>query len=172
METTTSEPPLSKYYSTLDTVSMERYMDKLPLIDKIDPYCHMESRVKKSLPTGLEWMNWPDVLYADIYNYLILSPGMSHEKLKAFKSFEGYNHFTNGCVSGVVVTLVLNTKPRVYLFTAQVKYSQRLSDSPLKVWLAVKENGEVVCAHCSCMAGLGEVCSHVAAVLLQQKQIL
>ena len=58
-------------------------MDKLRLINKIDPYCRMESRSKKSLPGTLEWMNWPDVLYADIYNYLILSPGMSHEKLKA-----------------------------------------------------------------------------------------
>ena len=46
-----------------------------------------------------------------------------------------------------------------------MKHSQRLSAAPLKVWLAIKENGEVLCAHCNCMAGLGEVCSHVAAVL-------
>ena len=90
---------------------------------------------------------------------------MSHEKLKAFKSLEGYNQFINGWVSSLVVTIVPSTKPNIYLFTAQVKHSQRLSVAPLKVWLAIKENGEVVCAHCNCMAGLGEVCSHVAAVL-------
>ena len=26
-------------------------------------------------------------------------------------------------------------------------------------------SGEIICAHCNCMAGLGEVCTHVAAVL-------
>ena len=91
----------------------------------------MESRSKKSLPAELEWMNWPNVLYADIYNYLILLPGMSHEKLKAFKSLEGYNQFINGWVSGVVMTVVPSI-PKIYLFTTQVKHSQRLSDIPLK----------------------------------------
>ena len=68
-------------------------------------------------------------------------------------------------MSGVVVTVVPSTRPKIHVFTSQVKHSQRLSDTPMKVWVAVKENGEVVCAHCNCMAGLGEVCSHVAAVL-------
>lgn len=63
------------------------------------------------------------------------------------------------------MTVVPQSTPKIYLFTAQVKHSQKLLDTPLKVWLAVKENGEVVYAHCNCMAGLGEVCSHVAAVL-------
>ena len=165
MASKSGELSLSNYYSGLDNTAKERYMDKLRLINKIDPYYRMASRSKKSLPSALEWMNWPDVLYADIYNYLILSPGMSHEKLKAFKSLDGYNQFINGWVSGVVVTVVPSTRPKIYVFTSQVKHSQRLSDTPLKVWVAVKENGEVVCAHCNCMAGLGEVCSHVTAVL-------
>lgn len=33
----------------------------------------------------------------------------------------------------------------------------------MNVWVALKKNGEVVFAHCTCMAGLGETCSHVAA---------
>ena len=32
-------------------------------------------------------------------------------------------------------------------------------------WTALKQSGIVACAHCTCMAGLGEVCSHIAAVL-------
>ena len=47
----------------------------------------------------------------------------------------------------------------------QVFHSQRLNDTPLKCWMIIEENGEVCCAHCNCMAGLGEVCTHVAAVL-------
>ena len=55
--------------------------------------------------------------------------------------------------------------PNVYVFTALVKHSQRLSAVSLKVWVAIKHNGEIICANCTCMAGLGETCSGVAALL-------
>ena len=46
-----------------------------------------------------------------------------------------------------------------------MKHSQALSILPLKVWIAVKDTGEVICGHCSCMAGVGEACVHVGSVL-------
>ena len=39
---------------------------------------------------------------------------------------------------------------------------QRLS-SPC--WIAVDPNGIILCGHCKCMAGLGEVCSHIGAIM-------
>ena len=39
---------------------------------------------------------------------------MSHEKLKAFKSLDGYNRFINGWVSGAVVTVVPSTRQKIY----------------------------------------------------------
>ena len=53
----------------------------------------------------------------------------------------------------------------------QVTHSQRLSDSPLNVWVAVQEDGQVLTAHCTCMAGLGECCSHVAATLFYMEKV-
>lgn len=47
----------------------------------------------------------------------------------------------------------------------QVRHSQKANEPPLKVWVRTDHDGIVKCAHCQCMAGLGEVCSHVAAVL-------
>lgn len=47
----------------------------------------------------------------------------------------------------------------------KVKHSMRLHDTPLDAWVLVKNDGEVLCGHCTCMAGFGEVCSHVAAIL-------
>ena len=52
-----------------------------------------------------------------------------------------------------------------YMITVSVRHSQKLSVHPAKPWVAVKQSGTVVCAHCSCMAGLGEACSHIAALL-------
>ena len=46
-----------------------------------------------------------------------------------------------------------------------VKHSQSLSAAPAKPWVAIKTEGTVVLAHCTCMAGLGEACLHIAAVL-------
>ena len=83
--------------------------------------------------------------------------------LKAYKSIDGYNFFVNGWVSNIVVTQIEGRHH--YHFTAIVKHSQTLSATPLKVWVGCKSNGEVVTAHCTCMAGIGEVCSHIAGVL-------
>ena len=104
-------------------------------------------------------MNWPDVTYADVYNYLILtSSRLTYNQLKAYKSLEGYNHFINGWVNNITVT-EMNAQPmaKSFLFTALVKHSQ-ISLPPLKIWIAVKQSGEVLCAHCSCMTSLGEAC--------------
>jgi len=31
--------------------------------------------------------------------------------------------------------------------------------------MVIENDGVIVCAHCNCIAGLGETCSHIAAVL-------
>ena len=40
-----------------------------------------------------------------------------------------------------------------------------MRDKPLKPWVIAEKGGNVVAAHCNCMAGLGEACTHVAALL-------
>lgn len=40
-----------------------------------------------------------------------------------------------------------------------------MNEPPVSVWVIATDNGSVEVAHCTCMAGLGEVCSHVGALL-------
>ena len=47
----------------------------------------------------------------------------------------------------------------------QVYHSQKLKEKPLKPWVIAQHDGKVISAHCDCMAGLGEACTHVAALL-------
>lgn len=40
-----------------------------------------------------------------------------------------------------------------------------MNETPLMPWLIVEKDGKILAAHCNCMAGLGETCSHAAAVM-------
>lgn len=40
----------------------------------------------------------------------------------------------------------------------------RMSNDPSKAWLILKIDGSIIAGHCTCMAGLSECCSHVAAI--------
>ena len=40
-----------------------------------------------------------------------------------------------------------------------------MSEKPLTPWVVCENSGKVLSAHCDCMAGLGESCSHVASLL-------
>lgn len=40
-----------------------------------------------------------------------------------------------------------------------------MNESPLEVWCLIHSDGSVETAHCTCMAGMGAVCSHVGALL-------
>ncbi|KZS19515.1 Uncharacterized protein APZ42_014052 [Daphnia magna] len=47
-----------------------------------------------------------------------------------------------------------------------VSPSQALSNTPHQPWAAIAAQGcAVACSHCTCAAGLGEVCNHVAGLL-------
>ncbi|WAQ95781.1 ING2-like protein [Mya arenaria] len=46
-----------------------------------------------------------------------------------------------------------------------VLHSMRLKEKPLNPWLISEKNGSILASHCDCMAGLGEVCTHVASLM-------
>ena len=52
-----------------------------------------------------------------------------------------------------------------------MRHSQRANDPPVKTWVTCEYDGTVEAGHCTCMAGLGEVCSHVAAILFYLESV-
>ena len=154
--------PYSKYYQGLDIEGKKQYDQKLAMLGSLgDLYSGL-----KNLPASLEWQHWPSVEYPDIYNYLIATPSLyTKDKLKAYKSLEAYKYFTSGWVSNVTVHHVPPGGKASHLIMARVKHSQKLSVPFLYQWIALEQSCIILCAHCTCMAGLGEVCSHIAAIL-------
>ncbi|XP_046857602.1 uncharacterized protein LOC124451003 [Xenia sp. Carnegie-2017] len=74
--------------------------------------------------------------------------------------FHGSKTLRIGC------TCALMRLNALFLFSLhQVNHSQRMSERPLTPWVVCEKNGKVLTAHCDCMAGIGESCSHVASLL-------
>ncbi|XP_048735015.2 uncharacterized protein LOC125650616 [Ostrea edulis] len=148
------------YFQCLDTASQGRYKKKLSLLNLDQcPYETEKGKWEDNMKM------WPDVMYPDIFTYLIDSPGVhTKDAMKAYKSLQSYNYFLSGYVQTVFSIRIGKDK---VLFKANVNHSQRTTEPPCKVWCAVKTTGDILSSHCDCMAGLGEVCSHVAAMLFK-----
>ena len=97
------EPSYSEYYQHLDSIAQARYRDKLAMLGGItDPYLTADIGQK-----GLEWQDWPEVQYPDIFNYMIATPSpYTQQELKAYKSLEGYRLYADGWVSELTVVSI------------------------------------------------------------------
>lgn len=171
---------LPGYRDSLSSIeSRKRYSDKIKLADGIDPY-----EVKKN-----EWQDdvdlWPGISHVHVCMYLILTPSPYTEKdMLNYKSLDSYQNFTKGWVRQVLVKAignkrivigkvchniielsVLTNSDGCYVFLCQVNHSQRLNEKPLTPWIVSMTDGKILAAHCDCMAGLGETCSHVSSLL-------
>ena len=131
-----------------------------------DPYTTMTWDTDL-LPT--DSLMWLKIEYLHIYNYLIstCSP-YTKDELKAYKSTEGYKYFVDDWVRNLLVHQIPNGsghEEQVTVVRASVRHSQWLSDTPLRARVVVEVLRTVLCAHYTCMGGLGEACLHIAAVL-------
>ena len=115
----------STYYCALDDTAKQCYKVKLELVSALeDPYFAYERGI-----VSVDWNNWPQVEYPDIYSYLVQAPSIyTGESLKAYKSLEVYNLYINSRVEDIAVFTVSSTSGTTVVIRC-VKYSQRLSST-------------------------------------------
>ena len=129
----------------------------------------MASEAKSSIPKLFseitEWIDdmrsWPNLMYGDIYNYLITSKAVDGEEMKNFKSLQSYNYFQSGNVDRILHFVAPDNN---IVLKANVRSSQTVSRTNDAYVVCTKE-GTVEKAWCTCMAGLGLSCSHVGTLL-------
>ena len=87
----------SVYYQELKESDKLRHREKLTLLGDIqDPYVAI-STAASNCCSGVDWQQWPDVEYPDIFNYLIATPSpYTQQQLRAYKSLEAYKYFIDG----------------------------------------------------------------------------
>ena len=146
----------SSYFDQLDSKAKARYEAKLDIIGPNfdDPY---------TLTAAASSDSMPEVEYPDIYNYLVNTPSpYTKEDLKAYKNLDGYKYLLAGWVGDLSV---YNLSSGNFVVKAKVRHSQTVLAQPTQPWVTAEPKRTVLAAHCTCMAGLCEVCSHVVALL-------
>ena len=128
-----------------DPVAIKRYQDKLKLVGLHE---NEDSFANVQLFTD-DMRLWPPVESRDghIFCYFIQRPGVyTQAELMQWKSMDPYNYFRSGHVHEVKVWNLSSC----CILLARVNPSQ---SSPNNAWIAVKTDGNIITAHCTCMAG-------------------
>ena len=131
---------MSDYYLSLDPVAKARYGKKLEVLGlgqkKDDPYaaCNTGNFVE-------ELTCWPPIEYGHIFCYFVKRPG---------ESLDAYNFFQSGHVREVKLWAINSDR---YILKALVNPGQRSPDQAHEAWIGVKGDGQIITAHCRCMAG-------------------
>ena len=128
----------SSYYSSLQGEDKYRYRMKIGLLGCGLGYPYLielGSAPRQQDLCTLDWQEWPEVQYPDIYNYLVVTHSVyTQDMLRAYKSLDAYNLFVNGWVGNVRV-LCLVCDQSIFLAFAEVRHSQSISKTPVNLGL-------------------------------------
>ena len=107
-----------------------------------------------------------DFTFMDLYTYLVDSKDKSYDKesLKSFKSLKGYRYFSDEFVHNVWIHELPTGK---YLYLHCHCFASLTIKKFYAVYVCMSRKGTVYLANCQCKAGLGQACSHVAALLFK-----
>ncbi|CAC5423746.1 unnamed protein product [Mytilus coruscus] len=132
---------------------------------KADQYCDKLKAPKESKGVSM----WPPTMYYDIATFLQKKEdkSLSDRLMKDYKEGKAYSNFTSGWLKEVCYHHIDNNSPYCFL-KAECTASQRINDVPHTTWVLLeKVSGEIQTAYCTCFAGLGETCNHMAAILFK-----
>ncbi|XP_016105082.1 uncharacterized protein [Sinocyclocheilus grahami] len=154
----------SHYYFGLPVEEKNCYLTKLKC-DKVtlpDPFNKMLRQ--ECFSTDLS--DLPEVSQVHIFEYLVEKECVyTSEAFKAYHSLDAYNYFH----SGKVKRILTYTNGNTCVVYGEVEAGQTLSKN-YSAWIVARKFGEVQSGHCTCMAGNGEVCSHVGTILVTVEQ--
>ncbi|XP_067941880.1 uncharacterized protein [Watersipora subatra] len=146
----------SLYRDSLEASVQYRYDEKARDKSGLDPY----SIAKKDLNNDKE--SWPHITTVDLVEFLIFKKShYTTDKLRSYKSLEAYKLFQDGWIKEILHKEINS----FHLLKAKVYYSMRILEKPLEPWVIVNSKGGIRSGHCTCMAGLGEACTHIATLM-------
>ncbi|CAG9762584.1 unnamed protein product [Ceutorhynchus assimilis] len=144
------------YYLSLATDVKCRYDEKIQFIDNVDPFKLSPSEFTL---TGNEL---PEVSILDLSEYLTHAYSYyTNLQLKAYKGLSAFKCFEAGAVQSLLAKKIND----FFVVLSKIRHSQKKPLDTVHTWVILLPDGSISSAHCTCMAGLAEVCSHVAIIL-------
>ena len=107
---------------------------------------------------------WPMLSYPDIFNFLMFYPSeLGSKDLSDYKNSKAYSYYKSGWLQPLQYHNLSGSK---YCFIrGQCRKYQSIKDSFHKLWIILEKTAKTRTCHCTCMAGIGETCNHVAAAM-------
>ncbi|XP_078661228.1 uncharacterized protein LOC144905429 [Branchiostoma floridae x Branchiostoma belcheri] len=146
-----------------------------PLVDLAEGWVGEKDGVKE----------WPPVSYFEIAQWLLCEapcvslprngnspkerkPATLHKRLLTdYKEGKAYSYFDSKWINEVQYHTIAPDSDICFLKTTCTP-SQSIRNIPHTVWVAAeKKSGKICTAYCSCFAGLGSTCNHVAALIFK-----
>ena len=156
--------PISKTAEEIEGEIANEYKNKLYVDGKPLPDSFVLKTGWKNEEEGISF--WPMVTNFYIIKYLMLDTVGHADDLNDYKQSKAYSYFINGWL-GEILYHSLGSSPHCFVKT-DCRPSQRINDAKHNLWILItKKEGKVLQGHCTCMAGLGATCNHVAAALFR-----
>ena len=143
---------MASYFEGLNAKGKEHYKAKLEAVSLTiseDPYLRCNAARFFS-----DMSQWPKIEYGHIFTYFISRPGTyTQEQLLSWKQLDAYNYFEKAYVRTLLSMKFGSGSARCCLLKAKVNHSQKRPDHAHEAWITAKPDRQIVCAHCTCMAG-------------------
>ena len=117
--------------------------------------------------------NWPPTLIQDISVYLNKHDtvtgkvSLTKRLLSDYKEQKAYSYFQSKFIFEVLYHPIKQESSYCFM-KCKCQPSQRIKDVPHDLCILLrKHTGDIVSAYCTCFAGLGQTCNHIAALLFR-----
>ena len=107
---------------------------------------------------------WLMLLYPDIFHYLMYYPTkLGSTDLIDYKILKAYCYYKSCWLQPLYFHRLSGSK--YCIFKGKYRQSQRINKINHKLWIIMVKSGKIRSCHCTCMAGMGQSCNHVAAAM-------
>ena len=111
---------------------------------------------------GMEFR--PMLSYPDIFNFLMFYPSeLGTIDLSDHKNSKAYSYYKSRWLQPLQYHNLLGSK--YCIIRGDCRKYQSIKDPFYKLWTILEKTAKIRACHCTCMAGMGETCNHVAAAM-------
>lgn len=112
-----------------------------------------------------EWTDsvekWPCVDLGKVFSYILSHKEFDSEYIGKYKDQKAYSYWKSNFVDAILYTKC----GRSCFVKCKVTPSQSVRQEPREVWIAIENDGTLLCGWCTCIAGTSAACNHIIATL-------